>query len=235
MKYTGERIIPGAVDDVLSITEHYSRYYFALQYLRSNHHVLDAACGAGYGSEILADIAENVIGGDVSEESIGYAKKTYARKNLHFQYTDVRKLSFEDNKFDVYTSFETIEHITEHENYLKEAVRVLKPDGLFIVSTPNKILYNQGRPPNEFHVKELTSVEFQILLGGYFKNITFYGQRYNFHLAKSHQIHSYFRRIKRALKFQFKSVEPFNHMEAMEIRPDQAHLSTYVIAVCSNH
>jgi 2-polyprenyl-3-methyl-5-hydroxy-6-metoxy-1,4-benzoquinol methylase len=234
MKYTGERIIPNNVIDPVSLAEHYSRYYFALQFLRPTDKILDAACGVGYGSDILSRVSQSVIGGDINNESLEYGKSHYANEKLTFQFLDIRDLPFPKNSFDVFTSFETIEHIGDQEIYLSEAVRVLKPGGLFIVSTPNKILYNKGIMPNEFHVKELTSVEFQVLLCQYFNKVQLYGQKYNPHLERAHKIHVFLRRIKQAMKLKFGESPLFDPMDAMDIRIDQAHLSTYIIAICSN-
>src|SRR6185369_633287 len=84
----------------------------------------------------------------------------------------------ESHSFDAITCFEAIEHIDNHDALLDEVKRLLKPDGLFIVSTPNKAIYHdEARDENPFHVKELYFEEFRGLLARYFPNVQFLGQR----------------------------------------------------------
>ena len=74
--------------------------------------------------------------------------------------------------------FEALEHISNQETLLKEVKRLLKEDGIFIVSTPNKPVYSEnGTRQNPFHLKELERSEFETLLNRYFKQIALYGQK----------------------------------------------------------
>jgi len=78
--------------------------------------------------------------------------------------------------FDVVVSFEVIEHLHDQQPYLREISRVLRPNGLFIVSTPNKYFYGPNGSNNPFHTREFTPDEFEALLSPYFSTINLYGQ-----------------------------------------------------------
>lgn len=182
MEFTGERMIPGKVDKDLEI-EHLMRYQFASQFVAGKS-VLDASCGAGYGSAILAKDAKSVDGLDISEETIAYAKENYRADNIHYTCGSIASLPFADASFDVYVSFETLEHVDEktQKAFLQEALRVLKADGILIVSTPNKNVYDK-RGHNDFHVKELTYTEFHDFLNAKFSNIHFLSQQWELSMS----------------------------------------------------
>ncbi len=177
MEFTGERLVLGQVDVELEI-EHLNRYYFAKQFVQEKA-VLDAACGTGYGTAILAQKASDVTGIDISKEAIEYARKTYSDENIRFVEGSVTELPFDRNSFDTVISFETIEHIGEAEQkaFLKEIKRVLKENGVLVISSPNRSVYNQ-RGENHFHVKELDYEEFDILLKSKFRFVKFFSQKF---------------------------------------------------------
>lgn len=174
MKFTGERFLPEIAGDIY--IEHYLRYYAILPFMK-NKKVLDIACGSGYGSDLIANEASKVCGVDISSDTISHAEKTYRKNNLEFLVGSTSNIPYEDNTFDVVVSFETIEHHDEHEQMMNEIKRVLKPDGVLIISSPDKIYYNKTlNEPNKFHVKELEFNEFENLLKAHFKNTSFYFQ-----------------------------------------------------------
>jgi len=141
--------------------------------------VLDLASGEGYGSCVLAKKAKKVVGVDISEECIAHAKAKYAeRENLEFIRGSCISIPFDRETFDLVVSFETIEHLAEHDKMLDEIKRVLKKKGLLIISSPNKNIY--GKFENEYHIKELTLDEFLELLKSRFRYINIMGQRLTF-------------------------------------------------------
>ena len=176
--FTGERFVPGINDIQLEI-EHYQRYE-SVQELVRHKTVLDAACGEGYGSNILAGTAEKVIGLDISDEAVERAKIKYGdTANLSFVIGSIVKLPLEDNSVDIIVSFETIEHVAEElqVGFLREIGRVLKKDGILVMSTPNKEIYSDlYNYKNEFHIKEFYKDEFIRFLGTIFENIKLYNQ-----------------------------------------------------------
>ena len=175
MQFTGERYLPNEQGRIR--LEHMHRYAEVCSCLQGKK-VLDIACGEGYGSALLAEVAQSVVGVDISQEAIDHASTTYVQENLHFIQGSATKLEFADASFDAIVSFETIEHLAEQEQMIAELTRVLRPDGILIMSSPNRPIYSEESGElNEFHVKELDLDEFNSLLSQHFENICFYGQR----------------------------------------------------------
>lgn len=177
MKFTGERFILGKAGGGIE-TEHLHRYYSLLE-LSSGKTILDAACGEGFGSSILANSAKHVWGIDISDEAIAYAKENYQKSNLNYKQGSIEKLDFEDNCFDIVVSFETIEHVEENiqKKFLNEIRRVLKKDGILVMSTPDKYLHTDlPNHKNPFHVKEFYFNEFELFLKECFSYVELFNQ-----------------------------------------------------------
>lgn len=162
----------------LVLYSHIQRYLFASQFT-SKKNVLDVACGVGYGSNILEEKSQpsQIVAGDIYFDGLKYGKDEYSKK-INFCNLDAVNLPIRDSVFDVVVSFETIEHIKKPENFLGEILRVLKNDGIFICSTPNKLVTEKiGRTgKNEFHEKEFYHDELSGLLELFFNDIESYGQ-----------------------------------------------------------
>ena len=180
LAFTGERFIPGVPGEIWY--EHWHRYHFAAP-LVAGGNVLDIACGAGYGSALLARRALHVTGADISQEAVDHARGRYASlANVEFRQADCAHLPFGDATFDAVVSFETIEHIAAQETFLDEVRRVLKPGGIVILSCPNKVEYTDKRGViNEFHVRELYRDELAVLIAPRFAHAAWYGQRPSFY------------------------------------------------------
>ena len=179
LKFTGERFLPGACGEIWY--EHWHRYHFAAKLVAARA-VLDVACGTGYGSALLARQARHVVGVDISAETIEYARALYApATNLEFRQAACAALPFPDATFDAVVSFETIEHIQEQAQFLDEVRRVLRPDGLFVLSSPNKLEYSDRRGfTNPYHLGELYRDALASLLAPRFPHTTWFGQRMSF-------------------------------------------------------
>jgi SAM-dependent methyltransferase len=179
MEFTGERFVPGTRGEIW--LEHWHRYHFAMRWARGRR-VLDVACGEGYGAALLAREAAHVTGVDLSPEAIAHARAAYAgAQNLQYVESSCTKMPFPDASFDLVVSFETLEHIEGQEPFLDEVARVLRPDGLLLLSCPNKLEYSDKRDyANEFHVKELYREELATLVAARFPAIAWYGQRPTF-------------------------------------------------------
>jgi glycosyltransferase involved in cell wall biosynthesis/ubiquinone/menaquinone biosynthesis C-methylase UbiE len=175
VKFTGERYIPSEQGEIR--LEHYHRYALVIDLVLGKD-VLDLACGEGYGSSLMSEKARSVVGVDVSPEAIQHATNVYHHQNLMFQIDRADKLNLADASFDVVVSFETIEHLNEQEEMLTEIRRVLRPQGILIISSPNREIYaDAAGHHNEFHVKELNFTEFDQLLKNKFPAIQYFGQR----------------------------------------------------------
>jgi SAM-dependent methyltransferase len=180
LEFTGERFIPGAPGEIWY--EHWHRYHFAAPIV-AGRKVLDIACGAGYGSALLARGGTRVTGADISQAAIDHARDRYASvPGLEFRQADCAALPFPDASFDAVVSFETVEHIASQEAFLDEIRRVLRPGGLVVLSCPNKVEYTDKRgATNEFHVRELYRDELAALIAPRFPHSAWYGQRLGFY------------------------------------------------------
>lgn len=174
-EFTGERLIPGQVDVDL-MNEHMARYTFASRLARGKR-VLDAGCGAGYGSAELAAGALLVVGVDLAAEAVEFAREHYPLPNLTFEQGTCTALAHPDASFDLVVAFEVIEHLENWGELLTEARRVLAPGGQFVVSTPNKLYYTESRGKegaNPFHVHEFEFGEFREALTAVFPHVSLY-------------------------------------------------------------
>lgn len=178
LPFTGERFVPD-ISEKYIVAEHYQRYNAVLNIVKGKK-VLDAACGAGYGTALMASVAENVTGIDISSEAISYANTRYSDVgNARYLEASIAELPFSDNSFDVIISFETIEHVNEElqNKFLKEIKRCLKDDGILVMSSPDKRTYTDlPGYHNEFHVKEFYFDEFDAFLRREFKYVEHYLQ-----------------------------------------------------------
>lgn len=180
MELTDERVIPEKMKITNGLLlEHLARYQFALPYLKGR--VLDFACGAGYGTKMMAKASKKkvteAIGVDISTEAIRYASHNYFHPLVTYQVQDVvdPTLPQKLGTFDVIVSFETIEHVVEEEQFLSNIYSMLKPGGTLLLSTP----FGQGRGKqcgSRFHVHQLTRDEFYSLFPSY-QDVSFYFQK----------------------------------------------------------
>jgi len=179
MEATGERFLPDQMDGQIK-AEHLNRYYFVTtQFDLKGKTILDIASGEGYGSNILAQQAKQVFGVDIAEEAVTHANSKYKSNNLQYLQGSATNIPIENNTIDMVVSFETIEHHDKHEEMMREIKRVLKPNGILVISSPNKKEYTDAPGSvNHFHIKELYTKEFIDLVSNYFSNIKLFWQRY---------------------------------------------------------
>jgi ubiquinone/menaquinone biosynthesis C-methylase UbiE/GR25 family glycosyltransferase involved in LPS biosynthesis len=174
MEFTGERFIPSIVGNIS--LEHMHRYRFCLDFIVGKD-VLDIACGEGYGSALIAPDARKVWGVDISVEAVGHAQEAYKAENLQFLLGSCTAIPLPDNSVDVAISFETIEHLTEHDEMMQELRRVLRPNGVLIISSPDKRVYSDEQDfHNSFHLRELYAKDFAALLHKNFGHVVTYAQ-----------------------------------------------------------
>ncbi|MEO5656957.1 MAG: class I SAM-dependent methyltransferase [Nitrospiria bacterium] len=142
-----------------------------------HHTVLDFGCNTGYGTAIVSRSAKKIVGVDVSAKAISSAHEQHGHLGIDFQLIDGTRLPFSDHTFDIVISFQVIEHIVDYEQYIRELKRVLSPQGIVLLTTPNALLrLDPGMKPwNRFHVREFEASGFQALLGTFFSTVGIFG------------------------------------------------------------
>jgi SAM-dependent methyltransferase len=174
LAFTGERFLPELRGEIWH--EHWHRYALARP-IAHGLRVLDAACGEGYGSALVGQVAREVVGVDVAPDAVAHATRRYGSGTVRFVAASCSALPFADASFDLVVSFETIEHLEAQREMLDEFRRVLGPHGLLLLSSPNKPAYGAlGPGRNEYHVRELTRDELAAVLAPRFPAQRWYGQ-----------------------------------------------------------
>ena len=170
---SGERCTPTVGDQIQH--EHFHRYLLAVRFCEGKN-VLDVACGEGYGTALLGTVARTVVGVDSSPEAIAHAGKHYGSKTVAFELAEATALPLDDSSVDTVVCFETLEHLTDHDGLLSELRRVLRPDGVVLLSTPDRDTYLAGEAPNPYHLREVNGPELLELLRRHFENVALGGQ-----------------------------------------------------------
>ena len=219
---------------------HLARYTFSVPYA-AGRTVLDVACGAGYGTALLSESARWAVGVDLSEEAVRYARARYPRNNAAFFVGDAQRLPFMDAAFETVVSFETIEHLSRIPEYLEEVRRVLRPGGVFVVSTP-KARQTTLRPANPHHTIEYAARDFRRLLERHFRFIELYSQirveativRWMKRMDRLGVRRWLPRGLRRSVHGAFGS-RPFEEMDASDqkIVPGELRHAEYMVAVCT--
>jgi len=146
--------------------DHRERYRFAAGLIPDGASVLDAACGVGYGSWMMAQLARpaEIIAVDISEDAIGYAQRHYAHPLVAFLRDDLLAADLGVERFDLIVSFETLEHIAEDRAFLARLQRALAPSGALVISTPNEDVLPFDPGYYAHHVRHYRSAELTALL-----------------------------------------------------------------------
>ncbi|MHC4753111.1 MAG: class I SAM-dependent methyltransferase [Planctomycetota bacterium] len=166
-------VVPGKTQED-EVVAHTNRYNFARRYVKGKR-VLDAGCGAGYGSQIMLDAgAKKVIGIDIDKDALVYAKSHYNGKFLNM---DITNMKFKKNSFDVVVSFEVIS-VSFWQEAIDEIKRVLKNRGLFISSNPvmGYSRLEDWRQSNVIRAPLFSKDELMSKFQNNFSNTRFYGQ-----------------------------------------------------------
>jgi ubiquinone/menaquinone biosynthesis C-methylase UbiE len=156
--------------------EHLARYRFALRHLRPGL-TLDIACGTGYGSQLLFEQrGSQVVGADVDRPALARARHDYPGHGTLFVAADGTRLPFPERCFHTIVTFETIEHIQADRAYVGELGRVLHPEGVCILSTPNRAYSEREKRRNPYHVREYDEAELARLLSTVFSQVSMFYQ-----------------------------------------------------------
>jgi SAM-dependent methyltransferase len=227
-----ERLVPATETRAHVVRQHLARYEFAARMV-GGRSVLDVACGSGYGSALLKGSgAARVVGLDVSEEAVAYARRRFEMPGVEFVKGSAERIHL-NGPFDVIVSFETIEHLHHPEAFLEETVRLLAGDGALIVSTPVRLHGAlDTKPANPHHVREWAVDEFWALLSRYYQHVEIQGQ-YTFRKSAL----PYSRTIKRwlfARRFpaDLAEVDQINVRRDSPVFPGFAFAMAFAVAVC---
>ncbi len=172
---TGERTLPGIDSENYWFRRHEAAYEFLLPYAGVRW-LLEIGCGEGYGAARFADVAARVIGLDYDQATVMHAATRY--RTPAFLRANLAALPVRDRSVDVVAALQVIEHVWDHRQFLAECLRVLRPSGTLLVTTPNRLTFSPGRttPVNPFHTHEFTAAELVGLLGaGGFGDIELFG------------------------------------------------------------
>lgn len=162
---TGERTIPGLAEENYWFRRH-EVVYQRLRDRCAGRDVLEAGCGEGYGADLIADVARSVIGLDYDEATVAHVRARYPRVDM--RHGNLAELPLQDGSVDVVVNFQVIEHLWDQPQFVAECLRVLRPSGVLLMSTPNRVTFSPGRdtPINPFHTRELNAAELTELLTG---------------------------------------------------------------------
>ncbi|HEX2085296.1 MAG TPA: methyltransferase domain-containing protein [Solirubrobacteraceae bacterium] len=159
--------MPAAMRGQLVEAEHLVRYWWAGR-LAAGRRVLDAGCGTAYGSAMLAAAGARHVTGVDRAAAVLEAARPGCPAEVELVQADLRELPFADRSFELVTCFEVIEHLAEPDAALKELERVVTRDGVLLVSSPNRDVYEPGNP---HHVHEYTPGELQAALERFFPHV----------------------------------------------------------------
>ena len=175
LEWTGERYLPDIPGNIRF--EHVHRYLLAGE-LAAGRRVLDIACGEGYGTALLARTAAHVVGVDIVPAVVAHARRRYRQSNLSFAVGSAAAIPLADQSIDLVVSFETLEHLEQHDEMMQDVKRILRPGGLVVVSSPDRQQYSDlPNYQNPFHQRELYREEFERLLQAHFGQSFLVGQR----------------------------------------------------------
>jgi 2-polyprenyl-3-methyl-5-hydroxy-6-metoxy-1,4-benzoquinol methylase len=169
-----ERIDPEA-EPIGVVSYHLAKYAFARDLIGADR-VLDVACGVGYGSAFLADVAQRVVGIELASEAFEVARVRYASERCSFVQGDAERLPFDSKSFDVVVCFEGIEHFQHPDVHVAEVARVLRHEGCFLISTPHPDAHTHGSD-NPYHLHEFDVATFRSMLEARFGRVELWGQR----------------------------------------------------------
>lgn len=163
MALTGERTVPGLTEENYWFRRH-EVVYRRLADRCIDLDVLEAGSGEGYGADLIADVARHVIGLDYDESAVAHVRARYPRVDM--RQGNLAELPLPTASVDVVVNFQVIEHLWDQGQFVAECFRVLRPGGVLLMSTPNRITFSPGRdtPVNPFHTRELNAVELAELL-----------------------------------------------------------------------
>jgi SAM-dependent methyltransferase len=183
---TGERTLP----DVPEENYWYRRHLVVYEWIAARahgRHVVDLACGEGYGSAVLGRTAASVVGVDANPEAFEHARARYTSGRVHFERDMVETWRGE---VDCVVFLQTIEHVQDPDAVLEHVRELVSPRGVAYVSTPNVLtLAPEGaeRSGNPWHVREYRPEEYRALCERHFGSVDLLGL-FHARRLRAHQV-----------------------------------------------
>lgn len=181
---TGERQVSEVIEGIKP--NHRHRYQFAVNKISERFNddkplILDCACGIGYGTMMLSDIADKAIGLDIASEVIDRANIAYGNTRNSFSVLDLSdadawRKKFNGVKFDAIVSIETIEHVPDGDNLI---ARFAETTDFLIASVPNETTIPFKREQHPFHYRHYTREQFEELLNRHGFYVDVWATQYN--------------------------------------------------------
>ena len=174
LELTGERTLPDVPEENYWFQRHLAVYEWIAARVEGRH-VLDMACGEGYGSALLASSAASAVGVDANPEAHEHARLRYRAANLRFERA---LLEGYGRPADAVVFLQTIEHLQDPAAALEHLRSLAGPEGSVYVSTPNVLTLapkGAARSDNPWHVREYRPGEFEQLCRGCFATVQMYG------------------------------------------------------------
>lgn len=160
---TGERTVPGIAEENYWFRRHEVAYEYILDRSRGRE-ILEAGSGEGYGANLISTVATGVTCVDYDLSAVEHTRARYPHLTIH--QANLIDLPLADASVDTVVNFQVIEHLWDQQAFIAECLRVLRPGGELLISTPNRITFSPGRdtPLNPFHTRELDPAELRELL-----------------------------------------------------------------------
>src|SRR4051812_1796330 len=171
LELTGERTLPDVPEENYWYRRHVAVYEWIAERC-AGLRVADLACGEGYGADLLARRASQVIGVDANPEAFAHARARYRRPNLSFERGLVEEFG---QQVDAVVFLQTIEHIHEPGRLL-ERISEIAP--VAYISTPNRLTLappGAEKSDNPWHLREYDKAEYRELLEPHFERVEILG------------------------------------------------------------
>jgi SAM-dependent methyltransferase len=176
LELTGERTLPDVPEENYWFRRHLVVYRWIAERC-AGRHVVDMACGEGYGANVLAHSAAEVVGVDANPDAFEHARLRYRAPNLRFERALVEEFDH-GAPYDAIVFLQTIEHVTEPARLLNRFASLLAPGGVLYVTTPNRLTLAPAgaeRSGNPWHVREYSPEEFAVLVRPLFASVELLG------------------------------------------------------------
>lgn len=174
-----ERLVPEVADSG-NLAQHLMRYRFSLPFCTGKV-VVDSGTGVGYGASMISEVAKHVYALDYDRDAINHAHGKYGSSRVSFLVGDATQLPLRNASADIVLNFEVIEHVLDHQGLLTETSRVLRQNGILVVSTPNtetaQLFRGKAGFTYDAHVSEVGLLDFRKELREYFADVRIWGMR----------------------------------------------------------